>query len=41
MMPLTARPLKGSRAGLQGARVKVSGRRMTANLPVGVVMARS
>jgi hypothetical protein len=28
IMPMTARPLKGSSAGLQGARVKVSWWRM-------------
>jgi len=39
--PRTARPRRGSRAGFQGARVKVSALRMTASLPVGVVMARS
>ena len=35
-MPRTARPLKGSSAGFHGARVKVSCRRSTAILPVGV-----
>ena len=41
IIPMTARPLKGSSAGRQGARVNVSCRRMTASLPVGVVMERS
>jgi hypothetical protein len=40
-MPRTARPLNGSSAGFHGARVKVSSRRSTAILPVGVVMAWS
>jgi hypothetical protein len=38
-IPATAWPRKGSRAGCHGASVKVSSRRMTAILPVGVVMA--
>ena len=38
---LTDRPRSGSRAGFHGASVNVSCRRMTASLPVGVVIARS
>src|SRR5262245_30508823 len=39
--PITARPRNGSSAGFQGARVKVSSRRMSASRPVGVTIARS
>ena len=39
--PATARPRSGSSAGLHGASVKVSSLRMTASLPVGVVIERS
>ena len=39
--PVTARPRSGSRAGLHGASVKVSSRRITAILPVGVTTWRS
>ena len=35
-MPVTARPFIGSSACFQGASVKVSSRRMTARLPLGV-----
>lgn len=41
MRPITARPRIASSAGFHGASVKVSSRRMTASLPIGVVMARS